>query len=72
MKIGVSSVIANPAVTYEHPAEYDAKFAEVNTEISHSQAVLARKAENQKVKRRSAFLNGSTIVIGSLADARCH
>jgi hypothetical protein len=34
MKIGVGSVNTNPAITYDHSAEYAAKPTEANAEIS--------------------------------------
>jgi hypothetical protein len=68
IKIGVSSVNTNPAVTYDYSADFAAKLAEANAEISRLQAVLSRNNENQGIRRRTVFSDDGTSVVDGLTD----
>ena len=68
IKIGVGSVNTNPAVTYDHSADFAAKLAESNAEISCLQAVLARNNENQGIRRQTVFSDDGTSVVDGLTD----
>jgi hypothetical protein len=59
-KIRVGSVNANPPVTYDHSAEYAAKLAEANAEISRLKIVLARNSDNQSMRCRTVFSHDGT------------
>lgn len=68
VKIGVGAVNANPMISQDHSAEYAAKLAEANAEISRLQTLIARQNENQGARRRTIFSDDGTSVVDGLTD----
>jgi hypothetical protein len=65
--VGVGSVSANPMVSYDRSAEYAAKLAEANAEISRLQALLANN-NTMASRRRTVFSDDGTSVQDAMTD----